>query len=158
MQPIQETAAFFQLLEVVGVPGIVGLLMSPVVILGLLLFIFLRQDQKKWDAIKAEDRERWASLLVNHRAERDRDFSHLKELMDANAGHYDLISKLLTRYEVTDGRIIHLGLSLEKLPNMFRDVHQRFDLMLDTRRKESNARSASHEGPSREGERHSPST
>lgn len=148
MPATQDLAAFFQLLHALGVPGIMTLMLLPIAILAMLLFMYIRSDQKKWDNVNTQSDARWEQMLEAHKGERDRDFEHLKELMGNLSGQYQILTTLAGKVDQVDRGTINLGAAMSNLPTLFRDLHSRFDQMIPHLRKEFHVRDPGPQGPS----------
>ncbi len=148
MQPTQDLAAFFQLLHALGVPGIMTLMLLPIAILAMLLFMYIRSDQKKWEDVNRQSDARWNQMLEAHKGERDRDFKHLAELMEGLSGQYQILTTLTSKIDQVDRGTLNLGTAMSNLPTMFRDMHSRIDQLLPHLRKDYHVRDSGAQGPS----------
>lgn len=123
-----ELPGFIEILKGVGTPGL---------LFGL-LYLFMKLDEKKWTAQRADDNDKWKNMseqmkemvtqvLLNHKEERNRDFQHLQEQMEYLHGQHQALSMMSSAVGNVQSIVMDLKKDVDQIPTYVRELHGRLD-------------------------------
>ncbi len=127
----QDFPSIIEYAKVLGFPGL----------LFILLYLFIRDNSKKWESTRLDDKEKWGSMvkqhqeafdsaLKAHKEERERDFAHLRDQMEFLHGQHHALTIISARLEGMQVTLADVKRGVDFIPQQFRDVHSRLDNVL----------------------------